>query len=107
LAKEREGVILFLTFKRELMKFLLLGILTVGIFALLFGGFLFLQVKLANGTPTTVGGTTAVTKKPSTANPTSSGVPATTNTSTFSPPDFHGPTGEPHVNGPSSPPPNY
>jgi hypothetical protein len=78
------------------MKFLVLTLMLVGLFAVVLGGLLYTQVKISNepiATPSTIA---AATSTPTSTQP------------VFTPPGFHPlPTAKPVIVGPSGPPPNY
>jgi hypothetical protein len=80
------------------MKFLVPALILVAFFAIVIGGVFYIQMKLSNGQITV----------PTAPAPVIISQNATTTTgASFTPPVFHGPTGQPHIIGPSSNPPNY
>jgi len=92
------------------MKFLALSFLIIIAAAVIFGGFLYLQMRLVKLGP--VGAMPLKTLQPGTSAPATT-APAKpknpTSSPSFSPPVFQGPPpgDAPHVIGPSGPPPNY
>ena len=88
------------------MKTLGTTIIIVAFLAIMFWGFFYYSVRFAKESVTT----------PNQASPTADSSSATAptvnplqvaNPSTSVPMEFHGPTGPPHIIGPSGPPPNY
>lgn len=78
------------------MKFLIPALVLIGLFAVVLGGILYAQVKISNE-PIALPATALP------ATPTSSAAAGTA----FTPPAFHGPTGNPKIIGPTKNPPDY
>lgn len=86
------------------MKILGATLIALVILAVMFWGFFYYSVHLAKESAATPGAT--ATADSSAANPSVPTLPTETLTSTPSV-NFRGPTGAPHIIGPSGPPPNY
>lgn len=93
------------------MRFLTLTFGTIVVLAIVFGGVLYIQLQLDREAPALTATQTATTTTNKTGKPSTNQTPPNVSPgqSTFSPPtsSFKGPTGAPHVTGPTSPPPNY
>ena len=82
------------------MKILTVTLVALIIFSVIFWGLFYYSVRIANETATAPQAT-------STPGYFSARPLPRTNSSTTAPVDFHGPTSQPHIIGPSGNPPNY
>jgi hypothetical protein len=81
------------------MKILTVTLIALIVFAVVFWGLFYYSVHIARETATIFQATSTAG---SSATPLSEINPSTT-----TPANFHGPTSQPHIIGPSGPPPNY
>jgi hypothetical protein len=85
------------------MKILGITLIVLIIFAVIFWGLFYYSVRIARETVSPLQTT-------STANPSATGhlpIPTINLPTSTAPATFHGPSSEPHIIGPSGPPPNY